>query len=111
MRNTTDFHQSACACNFDNIGNMVQIEGSYKHEKSENFDEYLTAMEIPLVPRKMMTSTSPSIEISKNGDEWTLSFKVAVISNTVKFKMGEDFEEKEPMTGNVHKVSIYRMDT
>ena len=83
---------------------MVQMEGSYQHEKSENFEPYLTAMEVPMVPRKMMLSTNPTVEISKDGEEWTIGFKVAIMSNTVKFQLGKEFTEKEPLSGDSNKV-------
>ena len=83
---------------------MVQMEGCYEHEKSENFESYLTAMEVPMVPRKMMLSTNPTVEISKDGEEWTISFKVAIMSNTVKFQLGKEFTEKEPLSGDTNKV-------
>merc|ERR1712098_809654 len=50
-----------------------------------------------------MGNTSPTIEISRDGDEFTLSFKTAIMSNVVKFVLGKEFEEKAPFGGEVNK--------
>ena len=83
---------------------MVQIVGSYVHEKSEDFEAYLAAVGLPWIARKAAANTSPSIEITKDGDEWTLSVKTAIMSQVVKFVIGKEFEEKAPLSGNVQKV-------
>ena len=37
-----------------------------------------------------------SAEITQDGEDWTMSWKTSVTSNTVKFKLGVEFEEKNP---------------
>ena len=37
-----------------------------------------------------------SSELSKNGDEWTMTWKTTMMSNTVKFTVGVEFVEKNP---------------
>eukprot|EP00091_Calanus_sinicus_P005514 TRINITY_DN1595_c0_g1_i2.p1 TRINITY_DN1595_c0_g1~~TRINITY_DN1595_c0_g1_i2.p1 ORF type:complete len:149 (+),score=45.26 TRINITY_DN1595_c0_g1_i2:46-447(+) len=81
---------------------MVQIDGSYVHQKSEDFEAYLSAVGLPWVARKAAANTSPTVEISKDGDEWTLSIKTSIMSQVVKFVIGKEFEEKGP-GGNVRK--------
>ena len=83
---------------------MVQIEGTYVHEKSEGLEAYLGAIGVPWVARKAAANTSPTIQISKEGEEWSLAFKTAIMSNVVKFVLGEEFEEKAPITGEINKV-------
>eukprot|EP00088_Acartia_fossae_P005979 TRINITY_DN12718_c0_g1_i4.p1 TRINITY_DN12718_c0_g1~~TRINITY_DN12718_c0_g1_i4.p1 ORF type:complete len:138 (-),score=29.94 TRINITY_DN12718_c0_g1_i4:119-532(-) len=75
---------------------MEALIGSYQHSKSENLDEYFGKMGVPWIARKMITSSSPSLEISQNGDEWTLLFKTPMKNNNMKFKFGEEFEETTP---------------
>merc|ERR1711909_241138 len=88
---------------------MVQIEGTYVHEKSEGLEAYLGAMGVPWVARKAAANTSPTIVISKDGEEWTMSFKTAMISNVVKFELGKEFEEKAPIGGEMNK-GVARME-
>jgi len=88
---------------------MVQIEGTYVHEKSEGLEAYLGAIGVPWVARKAAANTSPTIQISKEGEEWSLAFKTAIMSNVVKFVLGEEFEEKAPITGEINK-GVARME-
>ena len=83
-----------------------KLLGSYQLEKNENFEEFLTATGVPMIPKKMMTSTSPSINISKDGDKWTLCFKVLMKSNSISFELGKEFEEENPVLGEKQKVNF-----
>ena len=82
--------------------------GSYTFDKNEKFEEFLSATGVPLVARKMMVSTSPSLEISKQGDTWALAFKVLIKSNTISFELGKEFTEENPILGTKQKVKIFR---
>merc|ERR1712062_802615 len=75
---------------------VVTVEGFYKEESNENVDAYLSAIGVPWIARKAAGLMSPTIEISRAGDDWTMSFKTKAISNTVNFKLGQEFEEKNP---------------
>ena len=48
---------------------------------------------IPWVARKMMTTTSPTIEISQNGDSWTIKTSSLMSSSHSTFKLSEEYEE------------------
>ena len=68
----------------------------------------------------MMTSTSPSLQISKDGEKWTFAFKVLTKSNSISFEVckdqshivllqhscqiGEEFSEENPALGETNKV-------
>ena len=79
--------------------------GSYQFDKNENFEEFLSATGVPFVARKMMVSTSPSLEISKQGDMWALAFKVLLKSNTISFELGKEFSEENPILGVKQRVN------
>merc|ERR1711868_18735 len=79
------------------------IVGCFKHVKSENFEEYLEAMDLPLPARKMMSSVDPIVEISVDGETWTITYKVAVRSMSISFELDQEFEEINPMTGEESK--------
>ena len=87
-----------------------KLLGSYQFEKNENFEEFLTATGVPMIPRKMMTSTSPSINISKDGNKWTISFKVLMKSNSISFELGKEFEENNPVSGEKQKVHFMNFE-
>lgn len=42
----------------------------------------------------MAGSTTPEIEISKDGDAYTLLTKTAIKNSTIKFELGKEFEEE-----------------
>merc|ERR1711874_395833 len=73
-------------------------------EKLENFEEFLTETGVGLVARKMMASTKPAIEITKDGEKWAITFKVMIKSNTISFEVGKEFSEENPVLGEKGKV-------
>merc|ERR1712045_199689 len=84
---------------------MVQFAGSYTHVKAENVDAYMAAIGVPWIARKAAAAVTPALEITQDGEDWTMSWKTSVISNTVKFKLGVEFEEKNP-GGKVVKATL-----
>ena len=67
--------------------------GTWKLETSENFDDLLKELGVGFMLRKVATSAKPNVEISQNGDEWTLKTVSAVKTTEIKFKIGVEFEE------------------
>jgi len=51
---------------------------------------------VGLVVRKMGNAASPVIELTKNGDEYTLTSQSTFKNTTTTFKLGEEFEEETP---------------
>ena len=58
--------------------------------------------------RKLLLSTNPSVEFKRNGDEFTITTKVAVKTIKICFKLGQDFTEESPADGRPQKVNIFR---
>merc|ERR1712241_558273 len=54
------------------------------------------AIGVPWIARKAAAAVTPALEITVDGEDWTMSRKTSVISNTVRFKLGVEFEEKNP---------------
>ncbi|KAG6448322.1 sodium/calcium exchanger regulatory protein 1 [Manduca sexta] len=77
---------------------MPSITGKYQHYKNENIDDYFTAVGVPYMGRKMMSMSSPLMEITMDGD--TMTIKNSSLMRTVdyKFKFGEEYEENMPNT-------------
>jgi len=73
---------------------MVTIDGVYKEESNENVDAYLAALGAPWIARKAAGLVSPTIEITRSGQDWTMNYKTKVLSNSVSFTLGQEFEEK-----------------
>ena len=88
---------------------MAVWEGKkYKLEKSENFDEYMKELGVGLVLRKMGNSVSPTVELTKDGDNYTFTTTSTFKTSTINFKLGEEFDE-ETLDGRKVK-SVLKFD-
>ncbi|XP_015510105.1 fatty acid-binding protein-like [Neodiprion pinetum] len=81
---------------------MAEIVGVYRHERSENFDEYFKAVGVPYIGRKMMAMSNPRLEIEQNGEKWTIRNVSAMRTNELTFTPGTEYEESMP-SGDVVK--------
>ncbi|CAG2171595.1 unnamed protein product [Oppiella nova] len=83
---------------------MVDFTGKFKLTSSDNFDEFLKQLGVNFVVRNLAKSATPTVEISKDGDLFTI--KTISIKNTeIKFELGKEFEEARADGKNV-KTSI-----
>lgn len=71
-----------------------QFLGSWQMTESEKFDEFMSALGISWVVRRLAQSTKPVVTFSQNGDEITIKTVSAVKTSEIKFKLGEEFEEQ-----------------
>ncbi|XP_050586324.1 sodium/calcium exchanger regulatory protein 1-like isoform X2 [Bombus affinis] len=81
---------------------MVSIVGTYQHERSENLDEYFKAVGVPYIPRKIISMSSPRLEISNDCDKWTIRTISMIRTTEITFTLGEEYEECMP-TGIIMK--------
>ncbi|XP_070576162.1 sodium/calcium exchanger regulatory protein 1-like [Ptychodera flava] len=89
---------------------MSQLTGKWKHDRSENLEELLAAMDVGMVMRKLAGSTSPTVDIAVADDgTWTIKAATAVKTMTSTFKLGEPFEESGP-DGKKRKVASLEND-
>ena len=84
-----------------------KLVGTYQFEKNENFEEYLTDAGVGMIARKAMASTKPGITITKDGDKWSITFKVMIKTHTINFEIGKEFSEENPMLGEKAKVGRF----
>ncbi|XP_054745829.1 probable fatty acid-binding protein [Anastrepha obliqua] len=88
---------------------MAVWEGKkYKLEKSENFDEYMKELGVDMVLCKMGNSVSPTVELKKDGDNYSFTTTSTFKTTTVNFKLGEEFDE-ETLDGRKVK-SVFTLD-
>ena len=52
----------------------------------------------------MITNTSPTVTVTKSGDQWTIEFKVAVMTSKITFKIDEEFLENSSRSETPDKV-------
>lgn len=66
----------------------------YKLKSSENFEEYLKALDIGIVLRKLGSLVSPVVYLEKEGSEYVLNVTSPVRNVTLRFKPGEAYTRK-----------------
>ncbi|XP_013386384.1 fatty acid-binding protein, heart [Lingula anatina] len=72
---------------------MAGLEGKWKLIDSKNFEEYMKAVGVGAVMRKLGATAKPSQEISRDGDKFTIKTKSAVKNTEITFTLGQEFEE------------------
>ena len=75
------------------IQGMTSIVGNYQHERNDNLDEYFKAVGVPYIPRKMMSMSHPQLQISNDGDKWTIRTISMIRTVELTFTLGEEYEE------------------
>ncbi len=87
---------------------MVQIVGKYLYESGENFDAFLKALDVGFILRNLAKTSKPTIEITLDGDTYTIKTITTLKTTEIKFKLGEEFEETR-MDGKTVKVCVARV--
>jgi adenylate cyclase class IV len=73
----------------------TEITGKWNLYESQNFDDYLKAVGVNFLLRKLITSVSSStLEITKEGDEYILRTISPMKTAETKFKINEEYEDK-----------------
>ncbi|XP_043505735.1 sodium/calcium exchanger regulatory protein 1-like [Polistes fuscatus] len=75
---------------------MAPIVGTYQHERNENIDEYFKDLGVPYIARKMMGLASPRMEISNEGEKWSIRTVSMMRTLELVFVLGEEYEETLP---------------
>ncbi|KAH7641012.1 fatty acid-binding protein [Dermatophagoides farinae] len=87
---------------------MVQFEGKYQLESSENFDEFLKELGVGFILRNLAKTSKPTIEVIRDGDYWVIKTITTLKTTEIRFKIGEEFDEAR-MDGKTVK-TIVEMD-
>lgn len=61
---------------------------------------------VPFIPRKMMCMSNPRLEISNDGDKWTIRTITMIRTAEATFTLNEEYEEHMP-AGVVLKVLLF----
>ncbi|CAH0549572.1 unnamed protein product [Brassicogethes aeneus] len=73
----------------------------YELHDSQNFDEFMKALGVGFLTRKLGAAASPVVDLTKEGDEYTLT-SVSTFKNVIlKFKPGVEFDQETPDGRNV----------
>jgi len=72
----------------------MPITGKYELTKSENFEEYMKALGVGIVMRKLASTATPVTEITNEGTDWNIKTSTTFKTTEIKFKLGEEFPEE-----------------
>ncbi|KAI1302400.1 Fatty acid-binding protein [Halotydeus destructor] len=70
------------------------IEGNYKLQSSDKFDEFLKELGVGFILRNAAKIQNPTVEVKINDGEYSLKTVTTFKTSELKFKLGEEFEEK-----------------
>ncbi|KAI4460952.1 fatty acid binding protein [Holotrichia oblita] len=91
---------------------MVEIVGKYQHQRNENLEEYFKAIGVPYIARKMMLSTSPSLDITVDEtNEWCITTSTLLRTTVIKFQLGVEYEEHMPGGVTIKSTTTKEGDT
>ena len=72
---------------------MAACTGKYKLTQSENFEEFMKALGVGLVTRKLGNKSTPTVTVTEEGGEYTFKQESLVKTSEIKFKLGQEFDE------------------
>nr|AKM28436.1 fatty acid-binding protein [Aphis gossypii] len=72
------------------------LNKKYKLESSDKFDEYMKAIGVSLITRKMGAAVSPTVEVTEKDGEYTMKTSSTFKNQEIKFKLGQEFDEETP---------------
>jgi len=70
------------------------LTGKYTMIKSENFDEYMQAVGVGFVLRKMAATATPTTEIKEENGDWNIKTITTFKTTEIKFQLGKEFDEE-----------------
>jgi len=85
---------------------MTDFTGKFKLTSSDNFDEFLKELGVNFVLRNLAKTSTPVVEITKDGDTFSLKTTTAIKNSEIKFELGKEFEEARMDGKNVKTVVV-----
>jgi len=70
--------------------------GTYTRKSAEGYEDFLKALDVNLLLRKAATVSTPTMEVKKEGDVWSIKTSTTLKSMELKFEVGKEFEESTP---------------
>ncbi|XP_005100668.2 fatty acid-binding protein, heart [Aplysia californica] len=68
------------------------LVGSWNYDSAENMEAYMDAQGIPDEMRELARTSKPKVEISKNGNVWTIKTTAGDKVSETNYPVGEEIE-------------------
>jgi fatty acid-binding protein 3 len=75
------------------IFTVIYLSGKFTRVSSENYDEFLKALNVGFLLRKAANASTPVMEISENDGNWQMKTATTMKTIELKFKLGVPFTE------------------
>lgn len=85
---------------------LHDFSGRFEMTTSENHDEYLKAVGVGMVTRKLASSAKPTLEIAQDGARLRITTVSTFKTVEVAFELGVEFEETTADGRNVQTVIV-----
>ncbi|CAH1721544.1 fatty acid-binding protein, muscle-like isoform X2 [Aphis gossypii] len=73
------------------------FDKKYKLDSSDKFDDYMKALGVGMMTRKLGNTVSPVVELTKSDDgKLVLSSNSTFKNSSIAFKLNEEFDEETP---------------
>ncbi|XP_076045927.1 fatty acid-binding protein-like [Oratosquilla oratoria] len=76
-----------------NITANMSVTGKYTLDSSENFDEFMKALGVGMVMRKLGNTSKPTVELTEKDGEYHLKTSTTLKNSEISFKLNEEFDE------------------
>ncbi|KRX58334.1 Fatty acid-binding protein, adipocyte, partial [Trichinella sp. T9] len=85
-----------CRAGMNKVAMAEKFIGKYRFVSSENFDEFMKALGVNYLLRKIANAASPIVELSLDRDVWTLRNISTFRTLEISFRLGEEVDEVTP---------------
>merc|ERR1711942_259499 len=75
---------------------MDIAKGKFERTSADKYDELLKALDVNFMLRKAATASTPVMEVTEKGGEWSIKTSTILKAMELKFKVGEKFDETTP---------------
>ncbi|XP_045171134.1 sodium/calcium exchanger regulatory protein 1-like [Mercenaria mercenaria] len=83
----------------------MALVGKWEYVSADNMDGYMEAAAVPENLREVARKSIPTLEISNDGDSWTIKTTVSDKVKDTTFKVGEEFDSVS-LTGQALKCTV-----
>merc|ERR1739848_178905 len=86
---------------------MEALKGQWVRDSADNYDKLLKELAVNWLLRTAAQASTPVMDITEEGGEWTIKSSTTLKTVELKFKLGEKFEETTPDGREVESVSTF----